>query len=82
MVATLVLQLPDFSQPLEIECDASGKGIGDVLMQNRHPIAYFSKALSEWSLANRRMNEKSWLFSHGRPALVALFAGQKIQSFF
>jgi hypothetical protein len=41
-----VLGLPDFTQPFHIETDACGYGVGAVLTQNSHPLAYISKALS------------------------------------
>lgn len=42
-----VLTLPDFTLPFTIETDASGVGMGAVLSQNNHPIAYFSKPFSK-----------------------------------
>jgi hypothetical protein len=51
MTSTRVLRLPDFHKQFVVETDACDSGIGAVLMQDQHPIAFLSKPLSKQHLS-------------------------------
>lgn len=43
MIGTPILATPDFSLPFTLEFDALSVAMGAILLQNSHPIAFFSK---------------------------------------
>jgi hypothetical protein len=50
MCTTPFQDLPDFKNTFSLECDASGKEIGSILMQEGCPVAFTNKQLSEHHL--------------------------------
>lgn len=45
LVSAPVLALPNFERPFQIQTDACDRGVGAVLLQDGHPLAFVSKAL-------------------------------------
>lgn len=67
-----VLALPNFEKPFTIETDASAQGMGAMLLQEGHPIAFISKAFSP---------NNALLSAYERELLEVVFAVNKWQHY-
>jgi hypothetical protein len=69
LITAPVLALPDFSKQFQIQTDASDIGVGTVLLQNGHPLAFISKALGAqtWGFPHTRksISQSSWQLING-----------------
>ena len=50
MCNTPILEVPNFSKTFVLECDASRKGLGVILMQEGCPLAFTSMQLCDKNL--------------------------------
>ena len=55
-----ILVTPDFTKAFIVECDGSGNGIGDVLMQEGHPIVFTSHPIKGNNFKIPSMRMKCW----------------------
>jgi hypothetical protein len=59
-----LIQLLDFSKTFELECDASGIGIGGVILQEGKPVVYFSENLSRPFLNYSTYDKELYVLVH------------------
>jgi hypothetical protein len=79
MCTTLVLALPDFTNTFVLECDASGKVIGVVLMQEGLPLVFTSKQLSERNLGKSIYEKEMLAILHAIDLWHPYLLGQHFQ---
>ena len=77
MSTTPVLATHDFSKPFIIECDASGLGVGAILMQDGHPIDFESRKLNQIECLQSTYNKEMLAIMHALTKWCQYLLGSK-----
>jgi hypothetical protein len=77
MSITPILATPDFNKPFIIECDGSGLGIGAILMQDEHPIAFESRKLNQTEFLQSTYNKEMLAIMHALKQWCQYILGSK-----
>lgn len=78
LISAPVLALPNFSKPFVLENDASGTGLGAVLMQDGRAIAYYSAALGKRNSSLSAYEKEALAIFHAVKRWRHYFLGNKL----